>query len=271
KALPTIAPTPLRPQKGQSRAGAIYAQTSPAVVSIRTGQGSGTGFLIDDKGTIVTNAHVVSDNKSVTIRFGANGANLNGNVVGVDTSSDLAVVRVPTAGIPAAAKPLALADSRTVRVGDPVVAIGNPFGLDRTETTGIVSALGRAIQAPNGFQIDDAIQTDAAINPGNSGGPLIDNNGQVIAVNSQIETGRNGSEGNVGIGFAVPSNTARQVVPVLERGDKVAHPYLGVSTGDATNGSKGAQIGTVSPGGPAEAAGLQSGDVILSIDGKPIV
>jgi putative serine protease PepD len=271
KALPTIAPTPLKPQKGQSRPGAIYAKVSPAVVSIRTGEGSGTGFLIDDKGTLVTNAHVVAANKSVTVRFGANGANLNGNVVGVDTSSDLAVVRVPTAGIPAAAKPLALADSRTVRVGDPVVAIGNPFGLDRTETTGIVSALGRAIQAPNGFQIDDAIQTDAAINPGNSGGPLLNNNGQVIGVNSQIETGGNGSDGNVGIGFAISSNSVRQVVPVLERGDKVAHPYLGVSTGDQANGSKGAEVGSVSSGGPAEAAGIQAGDVILQIDGKAIV
>ncbi len=158
-----------------------------------------------------------------------------------------------------------------MRVGDPVVAIGNPFGLDRTETTGIVSALGRAIQAPNGFQIDDAIQTDAAINPGNSGGPLLNNDGQVIGVNSQIETGGNGSEGNVGIGFAISSNSVRQVVPVLERGDKVAHPYLGVSTGDQANGSKGAEVGTVSPGGPAEAAGIQAGDVILQIDGKSIV
>ncbi len=271
KALPTLAAAPLKPQKGQSRAGAIYAKASPAVVSIRTSEGSGTGFLIDNSGTLVTNAHVVGDNRQVTVRFGANGTNLNGSVIGVDTSSDLAVVRVPTAGLPASAKPLALADSRLVRVGDPVVAIGNPFGLDRTETTGIVSGLGRSIQAPNGFQIDDALQTDAAINPGNSGGPLLNANAQVIGVNSQIETGGAGSDGNVGIGFAISSNSVRQVEPVLARGDKVAHPWLGVSTGDPANGSKGAQVGEVVPGGPAEAAGLQPGDTILSIDGHDIV
>jgi putative serine protease PepD len=271
KALPAIAPAPLKPLKGQTRAGAIYAKVSPAVVSIRTPEGSGTGFLIDRNGTLVTNAHVVSTFKQVSVRFGLTGANLTGNVIGEDTSSDLAVVKIPTAGLPANAHPLGLADSRDVRVGDSVVAIGNPFGLDRTETTGIVSGLGRTIQAPNGFSIDDAIQTDAAINPGNSGGPLLNADGQVIGVNSQIETGGAGSDGNVGIGFAISSNSVRQVEPLLARGDKVAHPWLGVETSDQTSGSNGALISTVVANGPAETAGLQSGDVILQIDGKDIM
>ncbi len=164
--------SPPRPssQEGQTRAGAIYAKASPAVVSIRTQSGSGTGFLIDSKGTLVTNAHVVGSSSSVVVRFGQDGNNIQGDVRGTDPSSDLAVVPHHPGAAPGAAKPLGFADSREVQVGDTAIAIGNPFGLDRTATEGIVSGLGREIQAPNGFSIDEVIQTDAPINPGNSGG-----------------------------------------------------------------------------------------------------
>jgi putative serine protease PepD len=270
--LPAVSSRPINPRQGQTRTGAIYAKSVPAVVSIRTSSGSGTGFLIDNTTTIVTNAHVVDNAKHVTVRFGPNGTDLDGTVLGVDASSDLAVLHLQPGSAPASAKPLPLADSRAVQVGDTAIAIGNPFGLDRTATEGIVSGLGRRIQAPNGFEIDQAIQTDAPINPGNSGGPLLDDSGRVIGVNSQIETG-GASNGNVGIGFAVPSNTLRQVVPILEQGKNVDHAFLGVqAAGDATGGiaPAGAEIAAVTAGGPAEAAGLQPGDIIVAIDGKKV-
>src|SRR3954452_11057863 len=215
KPLPAVSSTPIQPRKGQTRAGAIYAKASPAVVSIRTTSGSGTGFLVDKNGTLVTNDHVVGDNPRVVVKFGPDGRSLDGEELGTDPSSGLAVVRIDAGAGPDNAKPLQFADSREVRVGDDAIAIGNPFGLDRTATEGIVSALGREIQAPNGFQIDDVIQTDAPINPGNSGGPLLDDTGRVIGVNSQMATAGGGAGtqgGNVGIGFSVPSNTVRQVV-----------------------------------------------------------
>ena len=270
--LPAVASRPINPAQGQTRTGAIYAKSVPAVVSIRTSAGSGTGFLIDNTHTIVTNAHVVDTAKHVTVRFGPTGTDLDGQVLGIDASSDLAIVHIQSGSAPKAAKPLPLADSRSVQVGDTAIAIGNPFGLDRTATEGIVSGLGRRIQAPNGFEIDQAIQTDAPINPGNSGGPLLDDSGRVIGVNSQIETG-GASNGNVGIGFAVPSNTVRSVVPILEQGKNVEHAYLGVQAAADTSGGvapAGAEIADVTPGGPAEAAGLQPGDIITAIDGKPI-
>jgi putative serine protease PepD len=271
KPLPAVASRPINPRQGQTRTGAIYAKAVPSVVSIRTSAGSGTGFLIDDTHTIVTNAHVVDAFKHVTVRFGASGTDLDGTVLGVDASSDLAVVHLQAGSAPKNAQPLPLADSRSVQVGDTAIAIGNPFGLDRTATEGIVSGLGRRIQAPNGFEIDHAIQTDAPINPGNSGGPLLDDSGRVIGVNSQIETGGS-SNGNVGIGFAVPSNTLRQVVPILEEGKSVEHAFLGVEAAVDTSGlaPAGAEIANVTAGGPAEAAGLQPGDIIVAIDGKRI-
>jgi putative serine protease PepD len=267
-ALPAVAARPVKAPAGQTRAGIIYSRTSPAVVSIRTSSGSGTGFLVQDARTVVTNAHVVQSASQVTVRFGAEGRDLTGQVLGTDSSSDLAVVRIPAGSAPAGAQPLALADSNQVAVGDDVIAIGNPFGLDRTATEGIVSGLGREIRAPNGFEISDAIQTDAPINPGNSGGPLLDVTGRVIGVNSQIETGGTQS-GNLGIGFAVPSNSIRQVVPQLARGRTIAHAWLGVETATSASGS-GAQVRGVTAGGPAQDAGIRAGDTLLSIGGTPV-
>jgi putative serine protease PepD len=265
--LPAVSGKPIKPKAGQTRAGAVYAAAGPAVVAVRASSGQGTGFLIDADGTVVTNAHVVGQSRRVTIRFGE-GASVSADVQGTDPSSDLAVVKVPPARIPKGVKPLRFADSRQVSVGDVAIAIGNPFGLDRTATEGIVSGLGRTIEAPNGFSIDQVIQTDAPINPGNSGGPLLDETGRVIGVNSQIATA--GSQGNVGIGFAVPSNTVRTVVPRLQRGERIQRGYLGVETSDATTTGGGAEVQTVVPGGPAERAGLRPGDIIKKIDGAAI-
>jgi S1-C subfamily serine protease len=248
---------------------------------------TGSGFLIDTDGHILTNAHVVQGAKRVDVQLG-DGDTQQAQIVGVDPSTDIALLKVDdTEGV----NPLALGDSTKVQVGDPVVAIGNPFGLDRTVTTGIVSALQRQIQAPNGFSISDVIQTDAAINPGNSGGPLIDGDGQVIGINSQIESQ---SGGNVGIGFAVPIKTAADVVSQLENGGEVHRAYLGISGGDITPSiaealnlpvQQGVLVEQVLNGGPADDAGIKGatgqatiggqtvpigGDIITKVDGKQI-
>jgi putative serine protease PepD len=244
----------------------VYAAASPSVVSVQTGSGSGTGFLVDSDGTIVTNAHVVGDSDQVQVRFEDDGELHDAEVLGVDASTDLAALRVE-ASAAQGVRPLELADSDSVQVGDSAVAIGYPLGLDRTATAGIVSGLEREIQAPNGFSIDRVIQTDAPINPGNSGGPLLDANGHVIGVNSQIATA-GGSNGSVGIGFAVPSNTVRDVLPQLERGAAPEHAYLGVSTTTAAGG--GAEVAEATAGGPAADAGLRAGDVVTEVDGDAV-
>jgi putative serine protease PepD len=250
--------------------GKIYAAASSGVVSVQvrtaSGGGSGTGFVIDTDGTIVTNAHVVDGATSVRVRFDDKGQGVTARVLGSDASSDLAVLKVEPAGL--TLKPLALADSDDVKVGDAAIAIGYPLGLDRTATAGIVSGVGRKIEAPNGFSIDEVIQTDAPINPGNSGGPLLDARGRVIGVNSQIATA-GGSNGSVGIGFAVPSNTVREVIPALEQGQSIERPYLGVSTSPDPGGN-GAVIGEITSGGPAQQAGLSVGDVVVGIDDKTV-
>ena len=259
---PAVAPT-VGGARPNGDVAAIYRSASPGVVSVRTGGGSGTGFVIDRDGTLVTNAHVVGDAETVEVQF-ADDATARARVAGVDRSSDLAVLRVdPDDTGPLHA--LELADSEGVRTGQLAVAIGSPFGLPQTATAGIVSGTGRHIQAPDGFQIDRVIRTDAPINPGNSGGPLLDARGRVIGVNSQIQTG--GSSGNVGIGFAVPSNTVADVVPRLERGEAIERPFLGVSTGAGTSG---ALVREVTSGGPAADAGLRTGDVIRSIAGEAV-
>jgi S1-C subfamily serine protease len=251
------------------------------------GVATGSGFVIDKKGDIVTNSHVVDGASQISVRFG-NGQDIKATLVGKDVSTDLALLHID----PHATKlhPLPLGDSSKVRVGDPAVAIGNPFGFDRTVTSGIVSALQRQIDAPNNFTIDNVIQTDAAINPGNSGGPLINAAGQVIGINSQIATGGNGN-GNVGIGFAIPINTVKAAIPQLEKNGKVLHAYLGVSTAPVSKQDaqdlnlptdRGALVQQVVPGGPAARAGLRAGstqtngglviggDLIVKVDGKQI-
>jgi putative serine protease PepD len=264
----TPATTPVVASNGSKSeiARAVYAAASPSVVSVRTDGGSGTGFLVDGDGTIVTNAHVVGDASQVQVRFEDDGDLHDAQVLGVDASTDLAAIKVD-AGAADGVRPLKLADSDNAQVGDPVVAIGYPLGLDRTATAGIVSGLEREIEAPNGFSIDKVIQTDAPINPGNSGGPLLNASGEVIGVNSQIATA-GGGNGSVGIGFAVPADTVREVLPQLEKGAAPEHAYLGVSTGAAQNG--GAQVGETTPGGPAADAGIQAGDVITKVDGDTV-
>ncbi len=218
-----------RAASGVVRINATNNSTSSSSSDPFGGQGSalGSGFVIDKSGHIVTNYHVVRDAGEVTVSF-SNRDTVKAEVVGTDASTDLAVLRVNTAAN--GLTPLPIGNSDVVRVGDPVVAIGNPFGLDRTATSGIISALQRLITAPNRFTIDHVIQTDAPINPGNSGGPLLNARGQVIGVNTQIETGSGTSAtGNVGIGFAVPSNTVKDVVAQILRTGRVDHAYLGIS------------------------------------------
>jgi S1-C subfamily serine protease len=248
---------------------------------------TGSGFLIDDNGQILTNAHVVEGAKNVEVQLG-NGDPQSAEIVGTDPSTDVALLKVDnTDGV----SPLPLGESDEVHVGDPVVAIGNPFGLDRTVTSGIVSALQRQIQAPNGFSISDVIQTDAPINPGNSGGPLIDGDGKVIGINSQIESQ---SGGNEGVGFAVPIKTAIDVVNQLQSGGEIRHAYLGISGADITPEvaralnlpvDQGVLVEQVLGNGPADDAGIKGptgeatvagqtipigGDIITKIDGKAV-
>jgi S1-C subfamily serine protease len=236
------------------------------------GTATGSGFVIDDNGDILTNNHVVSGAQAIHVKLGSSDTTYDAKVVGRDAATDLALLKVdaPSSQL----HPLALGDSSSVKVGDPVVAIGNPFGLDQTATSGIVSALQRQIRAQNGFAISNVIQTDASINPGNSGGPLINAAGQVIGITSQIETG--GGGGSVGIGFAIPSNTAREVVTQLEQNGKVAHAYLGISGSDITPdiadalnlpAASGVLVQRAVSGGPADKAGIRGGSTLATIGG----
>ena len=252
----------------------------------QTQRAQASGFVYDGQGDIVTNEHVVGGARSVAVKFW-NGATYKATVVGTDASTDLAVIKVDAP--PSLLSPLALGDSRKLAVGDGVVAIGSPFGLEETVTSGIVSALHRQISSPNDFAIDNAIQTDAAINHGNSGGPLLDGRGRVIGVNSQIESN---SGGNDGVGFAIPSSTVRSVVSQLLATGKAEHAYLGVSL-QTIPGSvakqlglvAGAEVAQVRDGTPAAQARLRAatgsravngqsyptgGDVITAVDGKRV-
>ena len=226
-------------------------------------QAQGSGFVYDTAGHIVTNYHVVQGATSISVAF-PDGSKYGAKVVGTDPSSDLAVVKVnaPSSKL----HPLKLGDSGALQVGDGVVAIGSPFGLEGTVTTGIVSALNRDISATNNFTISGAIQTDAAINHGNSGGPLLNMAGEVVGITTQIESP---SGANDGVGFAVPSNTISSVVSKLAKGQKIQHPYLGVLVQSSAERS-GAQLARVRSGSPAAGAGLKAGDVITSFAGRTI-
>jgi putative serine protease PepD len=227
-------------------------------------EAEGSGFVIDTKGDIVTNEHVVDGANSISVRF-QDGTVAKATLVGSDKSTDVAVIKVD---VPASElHPLTLGNSSTVQPGQEVVAIGSPFGLPGSMTSGIVSAVGRTITAPNGFSISGAIQTDAAINHGNSGGPLIDvATNTVVGVDAQIESDSND---NAGVGFAIPIDAARSVANTLIAGGAVRHPYLGVTVGDATSRA-GAQVGCVVTNGPADKAGLKAGDVITAVDGVEV-
>jgi putative serine protease PepD len=263
----------------------VYNQAHKAVVEItvsssqadpfggqeqQTAQGS--GFVIDSDGHIVTNEHVVDRANSVSVRFW-NGDTYKATVVGSDPSTDLAVIKVDAPD--SVLHPLTLADSSRVQVGDAAIAIGSPFGLEETVTSGIVSALHRSMRAPNKFTINDSIQTDAAINHGNSGGPLLNSSGQVIGVNAQI-AGDTGA--NVGVGFAIPSSTVRKIASGLIENGKVEHAYLGVSVqtipesvADQLKLVAGAELNEVRPGTPAKQAGLQASTGEQTVDGTPYV
>jgi S1-C subfamily serine protease len=312
---PPVAPLPVAPLPDEGAAAnaleaqviAVYEAVGPAVVNITNRgiaydmfmqpvpqEGSGSGFIVDRQGHIVTNYHVIEGADQILVNM-ADGQEYEAVLVGSDPANDLAVIRIDAAGdLP---EPLVLADSDALRVGQFVVAIGNPFGLEQTLTTGVISALGRIIQSPedNRF-IGEAIQTDAAINPGNSGGPLLDLTGRVIGVNSQIISP---SRASAGIGFAVSANTVRRVVPELIARGYYPHPWLGTYMLPLTTTAaeafreagmdlpvdEGLYVIEVVSGGPAERAGMRGGsrlvrfgqvqipldgDVIVAIDGEPV-
>ncbi len=308
---PTAAPLPTLPSStapdltaAQGTLTNIYQTYSPGVVTIQTSTGLGSGWVYNSDGVIVTNAHVVGTETQVEVDF-PSGLKTFGTVIGVDTYSDLAVIKVTVDA--SQLHPLPMGDSNALSVGQSVIAIGNPFGLSGTMTTGIISALGRALPGsvtdPSGasYTSADIIQTDAAINPGNSGGPLMNLNGQVVGINSSIEstsTGTGGQPVNSGIGFAISINLVKKVVPDLITNGKYAYPYLGVSTIDGLSlqeiqalglkSTSGAYVTSVVPGGPAATAGIlagatplsiagtstgvnSGGDLITAIDGQPVV
>jgi len=297
--IPTLAPGSVNPLPLDGSLTTLYQRVIPGVVSIRTDTGQGSGFVYDAQGHIVTNQHVVDGASQVEIDF-SSGYKAHGTVIGSDSDADLAIIKVdaPAEEI----HPLTLGDSDTLQVGQAVVAIGNPFGLDGTMTLGIVSGLGRtqpSSQAAGGgfFSTADIIQTDAAINPGNSGGPLFNMNGEVVGINQSIRTTSfneiTGNAVNSGVGFSVSINLVKKIVPVLIRDGKYEYPFLGITSSSDLSLEEiealglttytGAYVLKVTPGGPAEQAGIRGGstptrieglnaggDLIIAFDGKPV-
>jgi putative serine protease PepD len=268
----TAAPTTTvsTPAPAHSVAG-IYQRVSKGVVFVENDQGgqeaaSGSGFVIDSAGHVVTNEHVVENGTSFRVRFGENGDPIPAKLLGADKSNDLAVLQIDPSKVGGALQPVQLGDSNSLQPGQPTIAIGSPFGLEGTVTSGIVSAVNRTIQAPNGFSISGAIQTDAAINPGNSGGPLLDAQGRVIGVNSQIASS---SGSNTGVGFAIPVDSIRNVVPKLLKDGHIDRAYLGLASGESPS-APGALVGTINPGTAAADAGIKTGDLIVGFDGKTV-
>ena len=296
---PPLLPTQVDPAEQDSTLEALYQQVLPGVVAIRAGSSLGSGFVFDNEGHVITNQHVVEGSSEVEVDF-TSGFKAHGTVIGSDTDADVAVIQVnaPAEEI----HPLAMGDSNTLGVGEQVVAIGNPFGLNGTMTLGIVSGLGRtqvASVSPEGghFSTADIIQTDAAINPGNSGGPLFNLNGEVVGINQSIRTdtfnNATGNAVNSGVGFSISINLVKRIVPFLIRDGKYEYPYLGVSSGSDLGLAEiealgldtytGAYVISVTPGGPADQAGIHAGDeptsisglnaggdIIIAFDGQPV-
>jgi len=270
----------------------VYNSTHTGVVSIVSTEGNtnsdpfgggsgggsalGSGILLDSGGDILTNEHVVDNASKVTVSFDSTPKiTRTAKVVGTDPSTDLAVIKIDPSGLDL--HPLTLGNSSNVQIGDTVYALGNPFGYTNSFSEGIISGLNRSIQAPNGFGIDGAIQTDASINPGNSGGPLLNASGQVIGINAQIATNTSTASGqgsSSGVGFAIPVDLAKTIITQLEQNGKVSHAYLGISSssvpGSANGTASGATVQNVQTASPAQQAGIKNGDVIKSIGGKQV-
>jgi putative serine protease PepD len=264
---------------------ALYRGAAAGVVAIEaTGVGSGsnglpytptgqsidtgTGIVINTQGDILTASHVVASASRITVKF-LNGTVRTATALGTDASNDASVLHANPTRL--TLHPLALGSAASLVVGDALAVIGNPFGYNRSLSTGVVSALDRTIQAPNGSLIAHALQTDAAVNPGNSGGPLLDAKGQVVGIADQIATGSSGGDQSSGVGFAVPIDPVKAELSQLEAGKIVPHPYLGVALQEASINRQGAQVTTVASGSPAAAAGLKTGDLITALDGTAVI